>query len=608
MSTSLNEEQNSTNKINEMLKEETRKEEKQVKLYIEQLCESKFLIFRNGRIKTTALEHLNIIFELLTEHFTVIEEYKMEKQKHMPRLLESLCNVHNKDDFYDILLCCMNCPQTYKVSYKILLIILECKAFVPEKMRSKKFAFWCSEKILVEIYSILLKKPHDDAINFLKDSDIYEHVYNEKYSEIQIDETNTIRYLLKIVYFILKYDPNFVFILHSTGFFKLINALNIKEVAVLYNEIFNHMDFNNEYLEVSCEDNLKIDYTSDFYKNFEKDAVFVIQRPHFPVDEVILRNLTMFKFKKEGEKRSDTKIHREVYNELTNSIFRELVECFVNDFYNVLAYKPISYISEEIEVFLNSVYAEFGKKKQANIVKKIKTAKYKIILEALLLYHKKQLKLTGATSAVFLKNILGNIDLNDKIRNLSVYICTYYIDDISYVFDITNKLPIKHVFLALEYEGKIEEVLRLFDLLRCLFLPESINSYKPSYLIILRSILLKFNELIFKGHPLSDKLDKECEWIQEYFKHFIHFLTQNKLNVAEIILSKKAFVSKRSGKITYNLDEGNDFYGFNAEKDQQEEYKVISPENTQENDLKHPEIKENTAKDVKYNRFVEDSE
>lgn len=598
-------------------KKELEREEQQLKLFEKQLNESKYMIFKNNKIKGSALEHLNIIFELLSEHFTTVEEYKVDKQKHMPRMINALTTLHNKDDFYDILVYSLNCKKTEMIAYKILIILLECRNYVPPKMKTKKFAFWCTEKLLEELLVLTMKKSSTQVKEKMRNDEIYDECYAANcIDDVFITDSNRMRYVLKVITFILSYDSNFIYVLHSSGFFTLINSMVIREVAQAYNAIYEGMDYvynNNSLTSNQLTNNAQSSYTSTFYKNFEKDAVFAIERPGFDPDEIVMRNLQMFEFKQREKRKMDAQVHKEILLELTSTIYHELMQCFPDDFYYVAAYKPPSYVLSEMEQFLNEIYGEISNKKESLLIKKITNHKNTNIINSILIYYNKYLMSSTDRSDMILKNIISNINLSNSIRNNSILILTHYLHTSAHM-EITNKVTMGNVFSTLEYEMSLKDALRVFELLKAIYVSNNINSYKPSYLIVLRSYLVKFTKLIEQNSLKSDNLNVDelesiCGWIQMYFSHFVDFLVECRVNVAEIILSKRAFVKRRDGK-SKEKEVERDFYNINKiteEQTKSEDYDVITNK-TKNSNLKKEELSEDAEIFKKYSRFVDDSD
>ena len=559
-----------------------KEDERRLKLTLEAICDAKYSIY-NNKMSKDAVNNLQTIYKILCENYTgeifLLEEIQKNKNNEMNEILSELLNVNAKNDFYDILLHSLLSEQTFTIALKIIIIVLETRNYIPDNYKSKMFAWFITDRLLKEIFKIYSK---EDIDGILKETDGYEQILRiiiENQDKAVIADNSIIRYIIKLLSIIVRNNERFIYTLYTVGSFNIINTMVIRETALFYNEIFNNVEIDEEE-EFKAKNK---DYTPELYKNFGDSAIYAIERKGFPEDEPILRNKQIFKFRKFKKLKSATKMHEEIYKLLKDTIYRELSEIFIEDFYNVMSYKKIEYMDESMIREFKRVYEIINNPgKNDKRLNKVIRDNNKQRIESLLKSYLRYIKGNGTKSTEIFKMIITNININisEKANHYSILIIGRYLHGSEHML-ITEKLKMKDVFRGLEFEMGHEEVVTYFEILKCLYRENNINSYKPTYVMILRVILVKIlreeeyirNNGILgvknEDYDIEVKFDGISTWIQEYFRDFISFLEQSRINVAEIMIGSYTFEQKRAKKVEYKLEDN--FYGIEENNRQTDE-------------------------------------
>lgn len=494
-------------------------------------------IFKNGKIVKNAGNNLKEIYRILTSYMDTLYKntnFKLE----MNIILTHLLYVNKKNDFYEILLHTMHSPQLYKISTKLLFILLENKNYVPAVMHSKKFAFYLSEKIFQELFLLRTNMSYEEAYTMLKFEEIND--LNVYCNEIEIPESNIIRILLKITCIIIQRENKFVYLLNDVGFFNLVNTLIIQETAELYNAIFYNRKFVTFHNQ-SIVKNINLGYTNELFKCYRDDAVYEIQRKQFS-NEIIMQNKIIFKFKSHAEMTTASDVHNEIFNNLYNTILIDLIECFIENMYNVIGYKPLEYSTETISNFIKSKLHNINSKK--NNKKQYKKHQYQIdiqIIETLLWYYKQYLDSGGYRDDDLIVSIIKNMNKTDYLKYLSITIFYHYLANI-HQQELIQSINIKFIFECLEYQYNLSDTQKIFAVLKAIYDKNNISHHRASYLVVLRYNL----DLLWKVDPMTETIEGIIGWIYYYFKNFICFITQNQENVKTILTGINEYKCEKS--------------------------------------------------------------
>lgn len=496
-------------------------------------------IFRNGKIMKNAGNSLKEIYRILInymEPFYKNINFKLE----INIILTHLLYVNKKNDFYEILLHTMHSPQLYKISAKLLFILLENKNYIPVIMHSKKFAFYLSEKIFQELFLLGTNKSYEEACTVLEFKEM--NNLDTHYHEIEISEVSVIRILLKITRIIIQRENKFICLLNDVGFFNLINALVIQETAELYNAIFYNRKFITFHNQShSTIENTNLIYTNELFKCYRDDAVYEIQRNQFP-NEIIMQNKVIFKFKKHAEMTAASAIHNEIFDNLYNTILIDLIECFIENMYNVIGYKSLEYSTERISSFIKSKFHSINSKKPNK--NQYKKHQYRIdiqTIETLLWYYKQYLDSGGYRDDNLITSIVENMNKTDYLKYLGITILYHHLASI-HQQELTQSINIKFIFECLEYQYNISDTQKIFAVLKTIYDKNNISHHRASYLIVLRYNL----DLLWKVDPMTETVEGIIGWIQYYFKNFICFITQNQESVRTILTGINEYKSKKN--------------------------------------------------------------
>ncbi|KAL6122504.1 hypothetical protein NUSPORA_00422 [Nucleospora cyclopteri] len=490
------------------------------------LTYAKTNIYKNKKISKNSANLLKSIHEILLDN----------QQNHaiFTAVLEILLPKKGKRAFLEILQNCLLCDQTFKITVRILKIVLENTKILPSSLYSKNFIFFLNEKIfqnLIHLYS-------NEQIDQIDDTNLIK-ILSEK-NQVQISQNNIIRDLISLVRVILEIERNSLSIVYSTGFFDLISSVVIKETAEVFNAVFQGVEVKNPRQTPQ-----KDAFYNDLYKNYKDGAVFEIQRKCFS-PEVIVKNKIVFRFKSIPEKFQNNDFHDKIYNNLKLTVFKELIEFYVEDMLHVLNYSSCNYFSEEIINFIISKFS--SAKNKGNPINSVKQRKYEKcqdikILENLSLYYRKYVENGNSLHEGLLKLFIANMNISPVIATSTILI-SYYSDLYGLNQAELFNIDIKSLFRTLEYNHPTEDLLKILTVLKKIYQKQSICFFKPTYLMLIRYNLVKVEEF-----------DEICGFLFEYFSDFIDFVKNDTTILYKMMLKEKKNLFSNPSIKNYKLEE-----------------------------------------------------